>query len=260
MPWMTGIPHDPGACPQGSLQPRGVVAHRTYGSWPGDYQVGLGSRDPVGFHFLVGPDPGDWVQFYSTDTRCAHAGTNAYGNDLSVGIEVSGVNEDRMTDWQISAVGTICAWLRTTHGIQLVYRFSTAHDLAADHGYIPHSAVRGADHSDYWTPDDWNRIVDYIEGDTMPSAEEVAAATWSYRIVDYDAHAWLTSADGKAGSAPDRTVAYPVTVDGEQLSVGQVLGELLERVRALEAGGTSGGGTHSHEVGPPVPVTRGSSA
>lgn len=158
MPWMPGIPHDQGTCPQGTIRPLGVVAHRTYGSWGGDYSVGKGSNPPVGFHFLVGKQTGQWVQFYDSTTRCAHAGTNANGNDISVGIEVEGTNGEPMTPWQVDRVRDIVSWLKLTHNIALEYRFSTAHDLRADHGYIPHSAVKGAEHSDYWTLDDWNRI------------------------------------------------------------------------------------------------------
>lgn len=159
MPWMPGVPYDPGTQGQGFLMPLGVVAHRTYGSWNGDYAVGKGANPPVGFHFLVGKDPGQWVQFYDTTTRCAHAGTNANGNDVSVGIEVEGTNEDPMTPWQVDRVRDIVNWLEQTHGIAKAYRFSTAHDLVADHGYVPHSGVKGAEHTDWWSLDDWNRIV-----------------------------------------------------------------------------------------------------
>ena len=168
MPWMPGIPHDQGTQPQGTIRPLGVVAHRTYGSWNGDYSVGAGSKPPVGFHFLVGKADG-WVQFYDTTTRCAHAGTNANGNDISIGLEVEGRNDEPMTAWQVDRVRDIVSWLKATHDIALSYRFSTAHDLRADYGYIPHSAVAGADHSDYWTVDDWNRIVDGA-GSTAPAA------------------------------------------------------------------------------------------
>jgi N-acetyl-anhydromuramyl-L-alanine amidase AmpD len=157
--WMPDIPHDQGTQPQGTIKPVGVVAHRTYGSWNGDYSVGKGSNPPVGFHFLVGKAQGKWVQFYDTTTRCAHGGSNANANDVAVGIEVEGRNEDVMTDWQVSAVRRIVDWLYTTHGIAKVYRYGTAHNSKADHGYLPHSAVAGSDHSDYWTEADWARII-----------------------------------------------------------------------------------------------------
>ncbi len=160
MPWMNGIPHDQGLNPQGTISPKGVVAHRTFGSWEGDYAVGKGTGGGVvGFHFLIGKAEGKWCQFYDSTTRCAHGGSNANANDISVAIEVEGRNEDVMTDWQVRAVRQIVDWLEATHGIAKTYRFSTAHNLKADHGYIPHSAVAGSDHSDYWTVDDWQRLV-----------------------------------------------------------------------------------------------------
>jgi hypothetical protein len=231
MPWMPDIPHDQGTQPQGSLTPYGVVAHRTYGSWNGDYGVGKGNKPPVGFHFLIGKAEGRWVQFYSTDTRCAHAGTNQHGNDVSVGIEIEGTNTDVMTDWQVERCGQILRWLHDTHGIALDYRFSTAHNLTANAGVIPHSAVKGADHSDYWTQDDWARIV----GDDMPSPEEVAWAVWSLAPTN-DYSTWTTLANSSNNSNAILTR----------------LDAIEARLAELETGDGGDGGSHVHETGPPV--------
>ena len=172
MPRMPGIPYDQGTEPQGHLTPLGVVAHRTYGSWNGDYGVGLGNKPPVGFHFLVGKADGNWVQFYDTTTRCAHAGTNANGNDISLAIEVEGTNDQPMTQWQVDRCADILRWISDVHGIDVTYRFSTAHDLRADSGVIPHSAVKGSDHSDYWTVDDWDRISAILTPPALPRKDD----------------------------------------------------------------------------------------
>jgi N-acetyl-anhydromuramyl-L-alanine amidase AmpD len=122
----------------------------------------------------VGTAAGNWVQFYDTTTRCAHGGSNRHANDCSVGIEVEGRNEDVMTDWQVSALRQIVDWLHETHGIDKTYRFGTDHNSTADHGYLPHSAVAGAEHTDYWTEADWERIVGHENGDDEMTPDQQA--------------------------------------------------------------------------------------
>lgn len=149
-----GVPWDPGPYPRGNQEPNAVIAHRTWGSWNGDYAVGKGARSGIGFHFLVGKSEGQWVQFYESNVRCNHA---AGGNVGTIGIEVTGTDDDPMTDWQVRALGHICRWISDTHGIPLVKyqggRTSTFH------GWRDHADVAGSDHTDYWSDEDWQRIV-----------------------------------------------------------------------------------------------------
>lgn len=163
MPWMPNIPHDPGEYPLGSLSPTAVVLHRTIGSWPGDYGVGKHGRDgePIGFHFLIGRDYLQIVQFYSTETKCAHA---AGANSWSVGIEFSGQNSDvqPLSDWQIAAGGDVLRWITATHGIPLTYYDGprvTSWSGVLNHRNVAYPADRKFEHHDFVTAEDYGRMV-----------------------------------------------------------------------------------------------------
>ncbi|MBX7159346.1 MAG: N-acetylmuramoyl-L-alanine amidase [Acidimicrobiia bacterium] len=163
MAWCPLLPNDPGPYPQGRQDPSQVICHRTYGSWAGDYGVGKGSRRGIGFHFLIGKQPGQWVQFYDTAQRCNHA---AGGNRDSIGIEVTGTDADVMTDWQVTALGQIVQWLADTHDIPA----SKYHGGRTGywHGYRDHADVAGSNHTDGWTDSDWARILAHTgEADDM---------------------------------------------------------------------------------------------
>lgn len=148
-----GVPFDPGPS-HGGQAPSEVICHRTYGSWNGDYAVGKGARGSISFHFLVGQDEGQWVQFVDTEQIAYHAKGDNTG---TIGIEVTGTDGDVMTDWQVSALGHICRWISAAHGIPLVHyqggRTSTFN------GWRDHNQVAGSDHTDYWSESDWARIV-----------------------------------------------------------------------------------------------------
>lgn len=169
--WMPGIPHDP-ADTHGGLVSVAAVCHRTYGGWGGDYAVGQGSRGSIGFHFLVGPNDGQWVQFASTDERCYHA---KGANDWSVGIEVSGTNEDPFTPWQVLACAEIVGWLHDTHGIPLDYYDSGRAGRRA--GFVAHNAIAGSDHTDRWGAN-WDRVVAQIGVDMTPEEHGQLWETW----------------------------------------------------------------------------------
>lgn len=155
------VPYDPGPS-HGGQTPSEVICHRTYGRWGGDYNVGQGSRGSISFHFLVGPDEGQWVQFVDTDRVAYHAKGDNTG---TIGIEVSGTDADRMTDWQVRALAHICRWISDTHGIPLVkYRGPRTSTF---HGWRDHGDVAGSDHTDGWTDEDWQRIVGQQEEDDM---------------------------------------------------------------------------------------------
>ncbi len=151
---LPSIPYDPGPT-HGPLTFGAAVCHRTYGSWGGDYGVGKGSRGGISFHFLVGKDDGQWVQFAPVDRLCYHA---AGANGDTVGIEVSGKNGDDFTDWQVEKVGEIVQWLNSEHGLPLVYRQSGRIPSETWHGFLAHNAVAGSTHTDYWTPGDWAKV------------------------------------------------------------------------------------------------------
>jgi hypothetical protein len=174
---MPGIPFDQGSEAQGSLSPTAVILHRTYGSWAGDYSVGVGTGRPgIGFHFLVGKQPGNWVQFYDTRTKCSHA---AGANSWSVGIEFEGKNEQPLTDWQIDAGGQIVRWLAGDVGIPLDAFYHGARK-GQSREFRGHSTVADSDHTDYITRSDFDKMVAGAvpeldeEGDNMQMIPEYA--------------------------------------------------------------------------------------
>lgn len=147
-----GVPYQPGKHPRARLNPTAVVLHRTYGSWPGDYAIGRNGRggEPIGFHFLIGKNEGEWVQFYDTSVVCNHA---AGANSWAVGIEISGRNEDPLTAWQRRALRVILDAVLPAHGIPRTY--TTAGRRRKINGCLPHSLVPGSDHTDLVTEAGW---------------------------------------------------------------------------------------------------------
>lgn len=155
--WIVGIPRRP-ASTYGSLVPWAGVLHRTYGNWAGDLAVGLGSRAPIGFHLLVGPGDGQWVQFAPLTRLCYHAkGANSW----AFGVEVTGRNEDPFTDWQVRACAHIIRESSIGLGIPLTYYDSGR--MGQRRGFVAHNAVAGSDHTDRWG-DNWSRVLAALGG------------------------------------------------------------------------------------------------
>lgn len=156
---VTGVPFDQGKHARGVFKPTAIVLHRTYGRWSGDYNIGKNGRRegntiaPIGFHFLIGKDEGQWVQFYDTAVKCNHA---AGGNSWSIGIEISGRNEDPLTDWQMRALRWILTAVCDAHGIPKTYTDSGAR-RRLNH-CMPHALVPGSTHTDKITRADWDRV------------------------------------------------------------------------------------------------------
>lgn len=174
-----GIPFDPGKHPQGPLAPTAIVLHRTYGAFGKDgyrsaYAIGKNGRAGVGigFHFLIGKNAGQVVQFYDTATEAAHAkGANSW----SVGIEFDGVNEDVLTDWQVAQAAWIIAAVCDAHRIPRIYTTAGVRRRVA--GCLPHALVPGSDHTDAVTVADWTRIAAHWTGAATPATTEEDAMT-----------------------------------------------------------------------------------
>lgn len=161
MPWMPGCPPDP-AIWRGPITPIAVVLHRTYGFWPGDYSV---IKREGTAHWLIGQDDRQWVQFMDSGIITWHCnGANA----KAVGIELTGTNEDTLTDWQVARLADILAWLVTVHGIERVYLDPYSAGFASVwvnggsyRGAISHYNVMTDDgsyqHTDLVTLADWKR-------------------------------------------------------------------------------------------------------
>lgn len=142
--WLDGVPHDPGADSQDRfVAVRAVTCHRTIGRWSGDYGVGKNRSHaaPGTFNFLVGQDEGQWVQFYRADCRCSHA---AGANYAGPGIEFSGLNDERLTPWQIKAGAFIVGTLVRIYGFPRVLREDSPRiwlDQSGYRGAINHLGV-----------------------------------------------------------------------------------------------------------------------
>ena len=173
-----GVPFDQGRHPQGKFSgnfPVAGVLHRTYGVFGKDgyrsaYNIGKNGRNGVGigFHFLIGKNEGQWVQFYDTDVKAAHA---AGANTWAIGIEFDGVNEDVLTDWQVRAGAHILAAMADK--IPLTY-YDGPRKLVR--GWLNHASVPGSDHTDKVTREDWARLVARAgnQTPTLPAKEEPA--------------------------------------------------------------------------------------
>lgn len=148
-----GIPFDQCNYRGRRISPIGGVLHRTYGRWPGDYSVGKNNPNLTGFHFLIGKDEGQWVQFNDTSQHCNHA---PGANSSCVGIEFTGKNEQPLTDWQVKAGAFVIATVSNAHGIPLNYYDGGRRTPTP--GWTNHASVLGSDHSDRITTDDWNRM------------------------------------------------------------------------------------------------------
>lgn len=171
---VSGVPFDPGDHPRGPFTPTAIVLHRTYGRWTGDYAVGKHGRDgePIGFHFLVGKEKGQWVQFHDSATKCSHAkGANRW----AIGIELEGTNEDPLTDWQVRALAWIVAAVCDAHGIPRTYAFGGKRREVK--GLLPHALVPGSNHTDYVTPGDWQRVRVHLWATPAPQPVQPAVNT-----------------------------------------------------------------------------------
>ena len=161
-----GVPYDRGNHPQGPLHATAVVLHRTYGTLDGDgfrsaYNIGKNGRGGVGigFHFLIGKNEKQWVQFYDTGIEAAHAkGANSW----AIGIEFDGVNEGPLTDWQVKAGAWIIAVLTRENGIPCTYYEGPRKRVD---GFLSHVSVPTSTHTDLITREDWDRMMVYVKPD-----------------------------------------------------------------------------------------------
>lgn len=160
--WVEGVPADHGRDADRPQAVHAVTLHRTIGTWPGDYSVGKNRlhSTPGTFNFLIGQDEGQWVQFYSSDTRCSHA---AGSNTAGPGIEFSGQNGEPLTDWQIRAGRHVIGALAFFHGLPLVLHDEPRIqvDGSSFRGFVNHRGVATSpqyQHFDYVTQDEFARM------------------------------------------------------------------------------------------------------
>lgn len=160
---VSGVPYEQGNT-HGPLHPIAVVLHRTYGGYAGSKGVAFGSAG-IGFHFLIGKQPGQVVQLADTAQKCWHA---AGGNSWSVGIEFEGRNEDALTGWQVEQAAQIISAVAAAHAIPLDWMPPNAGRPPPAGGIRGHVNVPGSNHTDYVTAADWQRIVAAMGGARLP--------------------------------------------------------------------------------------------
>lgn len=181
MGWIPGWPTDP-TTPKGSLDPKAVVLHRTYGHWPGDYSVG---KQGI-FQFLIGADPGHYVQFMDTTSVAYHCNG---ANFRAFGVEIEGTNDDPLNDWQVARLGEVLRYANSAHGIPLNYLdpiTTPEASISVNHsnfvGIIAHRSVATDDgssqHGDFVTVADFQKAVGSDSGEEMNDADWKKLGQW----------------------------------------------------------------------------------
>lgn len=183
--WFRDIPQqqvdNPARQLGGALAPTAGVLHRTIGRWASDYRIGKtgGAQGFTSFHFLVGHEPGQWVQFAPIDVICNHA---AGANGWAFGVEISGQQDEDLTPWQIEAVGRIIAWAQREWGLPTI-KYTGTDRISKHTGWIDHrhiAAPPGTAHADGLSNDAWFDVSAYaasINNDQIPTPEPSTVPT-----------------------------------------------------------------------------------
>lgn len=160
--WIPGIPIDVGNWHGEHVCRPQVTCHRTYGAWGGDYSV-IKSNGLA--HLLIGKFEGQWVQFAPANIVQWHDAVN-----VGYGIEITGVNEEDFTDWQLRCMAYVVPQLERLIGVPRVY--SDGSDGWVDvnywNGWHSHNMIipsgGGSQHTNLWKVSDWEKIVAQVEG------------------------------------------------------------------------------------------------
>ncbi|MCG8602885.1 MAG: N-acetylmuramoyl-L-alanine amidase [Verrucomicrobiales bacterium] len=177
--WMPNINHVPrwNHSSRPALNAKGIVLHRTAGYFStGDYAVGKWGNyrgqshkgSSLGFHFLLGEEEGEWIQFCSIKKHVSHV---RVWSSHYVGIEFSGdvgqyrdgykYGED-LTDWQIKKGVQIIKWITGQLGIprdELQHQSKMFQHDSVFHGLLGHRDLSGNTHADSPNKGDWARIM-----------------------------------------------------------------------------------------------------
>jgi hypothetical protein len=219
------------------------------------FTVGRASA-PIGergyFQFLIGRD-GTVTQFAETDAVCWHGGDP--WNSRGPGIEVEylpGHDDVMFTDAALAACGDLVRWLHDEWLVPL--DFYDGPRVGSHHGFITHRSLiqTGDAHSDYWSQEDWDRMVTPTEGDDLvkplllrpiPAGanDPDQGKTWVY---DPYAHTktWV-----RTGAALERVVALlgqpdldpayaPLIADAREVTSASAGGQLLGKLKVSLVG------------------------
>ena len=179
--WMPGVVHDPrwnhSSCP--ALRAGGIVLHRSAGHYgTGDYNAGkwgnashssTGKKGTtLGFHFLIGKNEGEVIQFCSIHKKVSHVKRWA---SSYVGIEFSGdigqwkdglVNGEDLTKWQLDVGIEMINWICGELGIPKKRIKHNNKMFQLDEpfkGLLAHRDLSGNNHADSPNKSDWKKIM-----------------------------------------------------------------------------------------------------
>lgn len=147
-----------------------VTCHRTYGGWGGDYSV-IQSEGLA--HLLIGKQEGQWVQFAPANVVQWHDAVN-----VGYGIEMTGVNEDDFTDWQVRCVAYVMPHLEAMIGVPRVYSDGSEGWVDVNYwaGWHSHNMIipsgGGSQHTNIWKRSDWDRVLQLVQGSTAPAQKK----------------------------------------------------------------------------------------
>lgn len=169
--WIPGIPIDPGVWHGEMVCRPEVTCHRTYGGWAGDYAT---IKNNGLAHLLVGKEEGQWVQFAPANIRQWHDSQN-----VGYGIEITGVNEDDFTAWQIRCMQYVVPQLHNMICVPVHYDDGSIEgwvDVNTWNGFHSHNCIipsSGTQHTNLWKMSDWDKIV---AGASAPGVDWAAIA------------------------------------------------------------------------------------
>jgi hypothetical protein len=182
--WIPGVPIDVGNWHGYHTCRPEVSCHRTYGGWGGDYSViksgGLA-------HLLIGKNEGQWCQFAPANVVQYHDAVN-----VGYGVEITGVNEEDFTDWQVRCMAYCLPQLERMIGVPRVYSDGSEGwvDVNYWNGWHSHHHIipsnGGSQHTNLWKRSDWDRILQLVQGGSTPAPEE--EEDYMITLIQYAGH------------------------------------------------------------------------
>ncbi len=180
--WMPGVQHVPrwNHSSRPTFAAKGIVLHRTAGHFDtGDYAVGKWGNyrgrshkgSSLGYHFLIGKNDGEVIQFCSIKRHVAHVRkwSRSY-----VGIEFSGdigqyrdgyKHGEDLTTWQINTGVKVIKWITKQLNIprvEVTHQSSMFKLNTVFNGLVGHRDLSGNTHADSPNKGDWKKIMDAL--------------------------------------------------------------------------------------------------
>lgn len=207
--WIPGVPIDVGNWHGYHVCKPEVTCHRTYGAWGGDYSViksgGLA-------HLLIGKEEGQWCQFAPANVVQWHDAVN-----VGYGVEITGINEDDFTAWQLRATAYCMPHLEAM--ISVPRRYSDGSDGWVDvnswSGWHSHNMIipsnGGSQHTNIWKRSDWDKIVALVSGVSTADGEEDEVRQFISKRSEPNLGIWEQAGNTRRHVGPDEWAFYNFT-------------------------------------------------